>query len=165
MSLADLHGLDTSAAALAALLHDRFKSDSPLRIESAMKSLGEEITDEDRPWPALWHGPRAAAHARHELGLGPEDALDAISEAVALHSTTDAGAGPLTRLMLLADSLEPTRDFEGIEELRKLAANDFEAAFEATLANKVEHMKSRGIEPSPRALRALAECQERNARR
>lgn len=161
-ALAARHGMDVSAAALAALLHDRFKADPPAKIEADMRALGAEIDPDDRPFPSIWHGPRAALHARVGLKLTAAEGADAIAEAVALHSTGEAGAGPLARLMLVADSIEPTRDFEGVEALRELARVDLEAGFAAALDRKISFLRDRGMIPSPRAERAGREAHERN---
>jgi HD superfamily phosphohydrolase YqeK len=98
----------------------------------------------------------AAATVRDECGLTDAEGAEEIAEAVRLHSTSDAGAGLLARVLFLADRLEPTRSFEGARELRLLARKDFEAAYRRALEAKIRHLETEGRAVSPRARRALS---------
>lgn len=155
VTLAIRHGVDPVRAAAAALLHDRSKETPPERIKADLESRGSAIPEDDAPYPALWHGPHAAVLARDEYGISEEDGLGEIAEAVTIHSTADAAMSPLAQILFLADYLEPSRDFEGIDELRALARQDLTGAFKRALENKCRHMRERGHAISPRARRAL----------
>lgn len=148
-------GVTAERAAMAALLHDRSKPMTPAEIEADCKRRGSEIPEEDRPYPALWHGWHAALLVRQDFGWTEADGVDEIAEAVQFHSTAEAGMGPLAKILFLADSLEPSRDFPGIDELRKLARNDLDEGFRVTLEHKCEYIESRGGSLNPRAVRAL----------
>lgn len=157
-ALAFRHGADPERAALAAWLHDLSKPIPPAEIEADMKRRGGGIEGDDRAAPATWHGPHAALVARQDFGVVDEEIL----QAVALHSTADAGMGMLAKILFLADALEPTREHEGLAESRKLARKDLDAAFVRVLERKTRHVEERGGSVSPRALRALAQVRERS---
>jgi nicotinate-nucleotide adenylyltransferase len=63
--------------------------------------------------------------------------------------------------MYIADYIEPTRDFDGVEELRSLAYRDLDKAVLCGLRMSIEDMKSRGIVPHRRTQAAIQWLQER----
>jgi HD superfamily phosphohydrolase YqeK len=124
-----------------------------------LEAWGPGIDPADEPYPAVWHGPHAAQWAVRELGLSDAEGADEIAEAVSLHSTADRAMGRLARVLFVADALEPTRGYEGIDELRALARRDLDSAFSRVLERKCAHLSRRGEPLSPRAQRALEELQ------
>lgn len=156
VQLAERHGLDRETAAAAGLVHDRSKGMDPWEIEADLRRRGVEIADEDRPFPAIWHGLHAATWLQQDSAWKPGPDLDALVEAVRYHSTAEAGLGPLGRLLFVADYLEPGRAFEGIDALRTEAREDLDAAFKSCLAAKCRYMvKKEGKAMHPAAQRAL----------
>ena len=61
----------------------------------------------------------------------------------------------LEKVIYMADYIEPTRDFEGVEELRRLAYDDLDRALQKGFEMSVEEMEVRGIVPHPNTLKAL----------
>ncbi len=154
-TLAGRHGLDPERAALAGLLHDQFKEVEPDRLRRELEALGERIAPDDLDFPKVWHGARAAAYARHELGIAAADLL----ESVALHSTSDAAATPLTHLVFIADYAEPGRKRAEAAEILRVAREDLAAGYRLALRTKIGYLLRRGRAAlHPRALRALEEA-------
>lgn len=158
--LSEVHELDREAAVLAALIHDQSKELSPEKIEHDMARMGEPISKMDRDHPCIWHGLHAACWARHELGIRDEAAL----EAAALHTTTDAEIGPLTRALYIADVCEPCRRNPAAEELLAAARRDLNEGYRLALILKTRHViqkqKKRLHPRSVRALRAWLSAEE-----
>lgn len=152
--LAELHRLDRDAAVLAALIHDQSKELTPEKIEHELAHMGEPVTDIDRDHPRIWHGLHAACWAKHELGVKD----DAVLEAAALHSTTDAGVRPLTRALYVADICEPGRQFKAAEELLDVARRDLNEGYRQCLMYKTRFViEKQKAELHPRSVRALRE--------
>ena len=88
----------------------------------------------------MLHGKTAAAIAREEYGM-PEEICDAI----ACHTTGRRGMTLLDKILYLADYIEDTRDFSGVEKARKLARQDIDRAllycYDQTLTDLVERGK------------------------
>lgn len=88
----------------------------------------------------MLHGKTAAAIAREEYGM-PEEICDAI----ACHTTGRRGMTLLDKILYLADYIEDTRDFSGVEKARKLARQDIDRAllycYGQTLTDLVERGK------------------------
>jgi HD superfamily phosphohydrolase YqeK len=61
-----------------------------------------------------------------------------------------------SKVIFLADYLEPTRRFEELKQLRELAQQDLDSAYQRALETKIRYIQSRGRPLHPRSLRALA---------
>ena len=61
----------------------------------------------------------------------------------------------LEKIIYLADYMEPTRDFDGVEQLRDLAKTDLDAALLRGFEMSLELLQQRGkvIDPNSRAAR------------
>lgn len=71
----------------------------------------------------MLHGKTAAAIARAEYHM-PEDICDAI----ACHTTGKNHMTLLDKILYLADYIEETRDFPGVDKARELAQIDIDSA-------------------------------------
>ena len=60
------------------------------------------------------------------------------------------------KIIYLADMIEPSRDFPGVETLRKLAVEDLDRAMLATLERSVAYVQAGGNLLHPDSVRALA---------
>jgi nicotinate-nucleotide adenylyltransferase len=67
----------------------------------------------------------------------------------------------MEKIMYMADYIEPTRDFEGVEELRNLAFADIDSAIIKGLEMSMDDLSERGIEPHIRSVEALAFLRQR----
>ena len=92
-----------------------------------------------REWKML-HGRTAAAIAAAEYGADSE-----ICEAIAFHTTGRAEMTLLDKIIYLADYIEDTRDFDGVERARELARDSLERAllycFDSSLADLIARNK------------------------
>jgi predicted HD superfamily hydrolase involved in NAD metabolism len=116
LTLAQQHGVDPAKSLLAALLHDYSKAEPKDRLESLMaQGTDHRASDEDRQHPAMWHGIAAATVGRTEFSVSDSQVL----EAIAFHTTGTPGMSAVGLVLYVADFLEPTRSFNGVDELRK----------------------------------------------
>ena len=98
----------------------------------------------------LLHSKTGAAIAKYEFGCD-----DQVYGAICWHTTGRPGMTLLEKVIYMADYIEPTRDFEGVEELRRLAYDDLDRALQKGFEMSVEEMEVRGIVPHPNTLKAL----------
>ena len=104
----------------------------------------------DKPVPVL-HGFAAADYARREMGIDDSETLMAIKS----HTCGRAGMSDMEKVIYLADYIEPSRDFPGVEELRSLAFTNIDKALKLGLEMTLEHLKNLGDEVSPASREAL----------
>lgn len=116
---------------LAALLHDNAKQRPSLDgLDVPADSIGSPVL----------HQFLGAEKARRDFGVEDKDVLDAIR----YHTTAKAGMTMLEKLIYTADSLSDDRTYAPIPELRRIAVEDFEKGFRATLKFTYDKLMSKG---------------------
>lgn len=61
----------------------------------------------------------------------------------------------LEKVLYMADYIEPARDFDGVDELRRLAYIDLDAAMVLGLQMSLEDLRAGGITPHENTVQAL----------
>lgn len=117
--LAIRYGGDVEQARRAALLHDCTKRATPEEQFALCARYGIEPDPVECANPKLLHALTGAAVARETYGMNEE-----IVRAIRYHTTGRAGMSLLEKIMYLADYIEPSRDFPGVEELRRVCYED-----------------------------------------
>lgn len=148
--LATRWGTDPDLAAEAGILHDITKK---LDLNQQLLLCEEYgiITDElERTNEKLLHAKTGAAVARDRFGV-----CDEVYTAIEWHTTGRPDMSMPEKVLYMADYIEPVRDFEGVERLRKLAYEDIDAAMELGLRMSLEDIVSRGNIPHEDSASAL----------
>ncbi|WP_055071416.1 bis(5'-nucleosyl)-tetraphosphatase (symmetrical) YqeK [Clostridium massiliamazoniense] len=120
--LAKLNGADESKAELAAMLHDIAKE---MPIDEQMKILKKNnfnITEIEKASPQVLHGFVGEFLAREKFNIDDEEVL----KAVAYHTTGKANMAKLEKIIYIADYIEPTRNYPGVEILRETTYKDLD---------------------------------------
>ena len=119
-------------------------------VRDAIKH-GEAALDElEQRALKLLHAKTGAALARDVFG-----ADDEIYNAILWHTTGKANMTLLEKVIYLADYIEPNRDFDGVEDLRKVVWEDLDKGLEMGLAMTVEEMEQMGNPVHHNTLQAL----------
>lgn len=105
LELAAPHHIPADRAELGALAHDVCRAVPGEELLRMSADLGVPITDVDRDFPLLLHGPVGAELLRTEEDLTDHD----LYEAVRWHSTAHASLDDLGKLVFLADKLDPQK--------------------------------------------------------
>lgn len=140
LSLAAVHGYPTDKVVLAALLHDCAKNYDRQELEQLLEDGQVELTDEDRQFPSMWHGPAGAWIAKSRYGVTDGEILDAIAN----HTVGHANPSPTLMLLMAADSCEPTRIYPGVNDLRHLIRKDLKSGLLEVLNRKVQDVVDKG---------------------
>ena len=141
LELAQANGVDPKKARIAALLHDCAKS-------LPASELFLRSSDPD-PIPPVLHAEVGALIAKEQYGVSDPDILRAIR----LHTTGDANMTALDKIVYLADMIEPSRDYPGVDAIR--AEHDLDRATLLALQRSLAHIKERGFSVHPATLRAI----------
>lgn len=148
--LARRWGADEAAARAAAILHDCTKYLNLEEQLSLCQKYGIILDHMEQGAVKLLHAKTGAAIARWEYGM-PEPVWDAIC----WHTTGKPDMTTLEKILYIADYMEPTRDFDGVEKLRALVYEDLDAAVRLGLEMSVEDLTNRGVPVHPNTLEAL----------
>lgn len=134
--LADRYGHPPAEARWAGLLHDCAKEEEKKGPEQLQREYGLSVKAEYRYAPQLMHAPLAAIIARKDYAFYDEGVL----EAIASHTTGHTNMGRLDKILLVADMIEESRGYEGVDGLRSLADRDLDEATLAALDAKIAHV-------------------------
>lgn len=137
--LATKYDADAEKAYLAGLLHDCAK-ELPLEkmLEIANKHI-QEVDEITKTSTALMHGVAGAYLARELF-----DADDEIFDAIYYHTTGKANMSLLTKIVYIADFIEPGRNFHGVLKIRELAFSDINKAIIKACSSVIVHTVNRG---------------------
>ena len=149
--LAEKWGADAEMAREAAILHDCTKyADYDAQLILCDK-YGIMLDDDDRKSGNILHAYTGAGLAREEFGV-----CDEVYNAIFYHTTGKADMTLLEKIIYLADYIEPTRNFAGLDEVRFLAYSDIDDALRLAFAMSLKNLGERGIVPHPKTAEAAA---------
>lgn len=140
--LAMLWGEDPETAAEAGILHDIAKKLSFEEQLILCEKYGIINDNSELACPKLLHAKTGAALARELFGVS-----ERVYEAMRWHTTGKPDMNLLEKIIYLADYIEPTRDFPGVDELRALCDENIDAAMALGLEMSLEDIRSYGEEP------------------
>jgi predicted HD superfamily hydrolase involved in NAD metabolism len=139
-NLAKKYGIDTEAAALAALTHDMAKAFSLQEQINKAKAYQLIEYPEDLQCPQVIHGRVAAYMLKNEYGIVDQDILNAVAN----HTLGRPGMSPLEMLIYSADLTEPSRSFAGVDNLREKLYHDLKEGTLACVAHTLNYLKAAG---------------------
>lgn len=137
--LCQMYGGDMEKCVTAAIFHDVVKELPREELNALVRKFGfdEKYIDS----PNLSHGKIAAALLKHEWGIDDEDIINAVS----YHTTGRAGMSKTEKIVFIADAIEPTRVYNGVEAIRKATYEDLDRGCLKSLTDTVEHLKEKGV--------------------
>ena len=137
--LAERYGADVEKARVAALLHDCTKKlDMPAQL-ALCGQYGIALDELEQKALKLLHSKTGAAIARDVFGVDDE-----IYSAIWYHTTGHADMTKLEKIIYLADYIEPSRDFPGVDTLRKVCYEDLDKGLLLGLEMTIEEMTAMG---------------------
>lgn len=137
--LAERYGADVEKARVAALLHDCTKK---LDMESQLTlcdHYGIQLDELEQVSLKLLHSKTGAALAGDVFGVDEE-----IYNAIWWHTTGHAGMTLLEKIIYLADYIEPSRDFPGVDKLRSVCYKDLNEGLLMGLEMTIREMTDMG---------------------
>ena len=137
--LAERYGADVEKARVAALLHDCTKKlDMPAQL-ALCGQYGIALDELEQKALKLLHSKTGAAIARDVFGVDDE-----VYSAIWYHTTGHADMTTLEKIIYLADYIEPSRDFPGVDTLRKVCYEDLDKGLLLGLEMTIEEMTAMG---------------------
>lgn len=122
--LAKKYGADPFKARIAGLLHDIARDFDDNEMLQRAKKYNLAVSEYGFAMPLLLHGPVGAVMAREDYGITDQEILNAI----ALHTIGSEYMSQLDKIIFVSDKIEPNRKHAGVEEIRRQAKVNLEAA-------------------------------------
>jgi predicted HD superfamily hydrolase involved in NAD metabolism len=142
---------DRHRARLAGWLHDAAKHFSDDELRAACAKYGYQPTEGEHMVPSLLHGVVGYLIAADKFGVDDPPLMTAC----AFHTTGDPDMNTLDKIVLIADLIEPTRSFPGVDDIRRAAEHSLDGALLLSLDRTIHHLLDKGriIDPRPIQLR------------
>lgn len=137
--LARQYGADETQARVAALLHDCTKKLDMERQLALCAQYHIRLDDLEQHALKLLHAKTGAAIARDVFGVD-----DAVYRAIYWHTTGHADMTLLEKIIYLADYIEPSRDFPGVDDLRRAVHADLDRGLLKALDDSIRDMQQWG---------------------
>ncbi|MFL0195786.1 bis(5'-nucleosyl)-tetraphosphatase (symmetrical) YqeK [Clostridium sp. WILCCON 0269] len=137
--LAEIYHEDVKKAGMAGLVHDCAKYMSDDEMLNLAQKNGIFIDEVSRLNPKLLHGSVGVVVAKNIMGICDEDILNAVS----FHTTGKKNMNLLEKIIYIADYIEPSRNFPGVEELRNKSFIDLDDAVLDAFNNTIKVVISR----------------------
>jgi predicted HD superfamily hydrolase involved in NAD metabolism len=142
LKLCSSYKADKNKVEIAALFHDFAKNMTEDELLHYIEKEGLTIDEIIKRNIQLSHGIVAADMAKKDYGINDKEILDAI----ALHTYGDAEMGMISKIIYIADYIEPKRDFKGISRLRKLCYEDVDKALLMAVNSSINYLISKDRE-------------------
>lgn len=134
VKLAEIYDVNKEKASLAGLIHDCAKSLPKNEMLSYSNQVDIPMDEIIKKHPILLHAPLGAKIAKDEFGIMDEEIL----HAVAFHSLGSKNMNKLDKILYIADSAEPNRDYPEAEIIRKIAYDgDLDKALLCAIDQKI----------------------------
>ena len=137
--LAERYGADVTKARIAALLHDCTKKLDMDEQLALCKRYHIPLDELEQKALKLLHSKTGAAIARDVFAVD-----DDVYNAIMYHTTGKPDMTLLEKIIYLADYIEPTRDFPGVETLRRTVYEDLDRGLLMGLTMTIDEMEEMG---------------------
>ena len=141
IKLAELNGISREKAEIAALVHDVAKNLSKEQMMKIIKDNNIILSNVEKENMNLWHSIIAPIVAEEKLGITDEDILDAVR----WHTTGKEDMSVLTKIIYIADMIEPGRSFPGLEDIRKETFEDLDKGVYTGLTHSIQFLLSKNL--------------------
>lgn len=123
------YGADEYKARIAGLVHDSSKEESYDDLVNYAKNCGFSVDEESYSIPEILHGPGSVYIAKSLFGIYDEEILSSIR----YHVTGRKNMTLMEKIIFIADYVEPSRKFDGIDRVRALVYQDLDEALLSAL--------------------------------
>lgn len=116
------------------MFHDLFRGMETKALDAWVRQL--DLPEKYLGNPNLSHSKIAAAVMQRDYGITDSEVLDAVR----YHTTGRAGMGTLEKIIFLADSIEPGREYPGVSEIRRMSEENLDLACLMCLERTIEYI-------------------------
>ena len=140
VELAKVFREDQKKAEIAALCHDVAKN---MDLEQLRKIIDEEnitLSIDEENTKEIWHSIAGPIIAKNIFKINDEEILSAMR----WHTTGKENMSNLDKIVYLADLIEPSREFDGIDEIRSISYKSLDLAMIKALTHTTIYLLNKG---------------------
>lgn len=120
--LAIINGVSEEKTEIAALCHDIAKNLTQDEMKSIIIDNNIILSEDEKNTLQLWHGILGPYVAKKALDIENEEILSSIR----WHTTGREKMTKLEKIIYIADMIEPSRTFQGVEKIREATLNNLD---------------------------------------
>lgn len=141
IKLAKIYNADIERCKIAALLHDVCKEMNMEEMKQICKdNFTEDLTDEDLENNEILHPFAGAYWVEKNLKIEDSEILNAIKN----HTLGNRNMSLVEKIVYIADAIEITRNYPGVEEIRNLVFKDLNKGILFEAEKKEKYFESIG---------------------
>ena len=148
--LAKLNGVSEEKAEIAGLAHDVAKNLDEVKMKEIIKENNIVLSNVEENNENLWHSIIGPIEAKNKFEIDDEEILDAIR----WHTTGKENMPILTKIIYIADMIEPSRKFEGVDNIRKVTFEDLDMGVYYGLTRSIEFLLIKNLLIDENSMRA-----------
>lgn len=137
--LAKKYNVDIERAKKAALMHDMAKAMPVENLRNYIKTNNLQVSENEMQAGVALHGTVAADICKKKY-----DFDDEMCEAISCHTIGKENMTVLEKVVFIADKIDKTRKYEGVEDLRELAFEDIDKAIIQSIERSIEKSIRKG---------------------
>ncbi len=141
---------DKERLLVAVCAHDLFRDVESKKLVKISKIWNLKITKVEAFAPVLLHGKVASEYLKRRFKLSDEEILDA----VAYHTSGMPTDSLIVKLLVLLDTLERGRNFDGVDELRAIAKRSLDEGYIEVIKNKIRYALNHSLLILPQTVEA-----------
>lgn len=136
IKLAKLYNVDEEKAEIAALAHDMAKNMKSEKLKELIDKNNIQLSIDEENTKELWHAIAGPILAKEVFEIDDNEILSAMR----WHTTGKENMTSLEKIIYLADLIEPSRKFEGVDRLREISEKDLNLAVLEGLTHTTEYL-------------------------
>lgn len=140
VKLAEHHGADVEKARLAGLLHDCAKNYPTSELYALCEKFGIPLDETEKKEAGLIHGLVGAHLLKPEYGVDDCEIFDAVY----YHTIGKPNMPLLTKIIFIADCIEPLRSAPWVDDIRAAVYDDIDKALIIQLDNTIRCVLQKG---------------------
>lgn len=148
--LAKLNGISEEKAEITGLAHDVAKNLSKDKMKEIIDENNIILSEVEKNNKNLWHSIVGPIEAKDKLGIEDEEILDAIR----WHTTGKENMSILTKIIYIADMIEPSRNFESVTDIRKTTFEDLDMGVYNGLTRSIDFLLIKNLMIDENTIRA-----------
>ena len=157
VEFAEIYGVDVEKAKLIGIAHDIAKEiPKEDRIKVAIEK-GIELDDFEKENTSLIHAKLGAKICKDKFGF-TED----MCRAIEVHTTGKSNMTTLDKILYLSDCCEPSRSFEGVDEIYTIGKTDLDEGYLIALIRKIEYTLNKKCKIHKDSIDAYNDCLRKN---
>ncbi len=140
VKLAQCHGADVEKARIAGLLHDCAKNYPKDELYNLCDKYGIHLDDTAKKEAGLLHGFVGAHLLKEKYGVDDDEIFDAVY----YHTIGKPDMPLLTKIIFIADCIEPMRSAPWVDDIRDAVYTDIDKALIIQLDNTIRSVLKKG---------------------